>query len=937
MIDTGTARISRYNPRSKLLELPISEVSQAAAKQRAGRCGREAPGVCVRLYSEENFLSREEFTAPEILRTSLATSILRCAVLKLGHLGDFPLPDMPSERLIKDGLNLLKEINALDRHQKITPIGRQLAKLPIDPRLGRFLLAATEVGQYEFALTICSAISVGDCRLRPVEHRQLADEAHAEFHHSDSDLLSYVNLWKVLENKLETQSRNEVNKYCKKKFLSVVRVKQWQDLRRQLHRQCVDLGLPTDSVGLNYKKLHQAFLVGFASLIGSKDQKGDYRGGHGVKFKIHPRSAIKERKPKYIACLERFETSSRFADVVAKIEPGWVIKAAPHLIKSSYSSPYWDRKRGKAYAFETRRLFGLALGGDKRVPYTAIDMRHSRTLLIEHGLVRFELEKLPDFLQDNQRTLGDIRRLEQKVRRQLIPGDHELCDFYASVLPENVATINSLEKWTREDQGRSHELVYQADQEIRDLQQRASVQFPDTVVFGEYEFKVKYLFDPLHKQDGMTVVVEKTILQRLSLTTFEALVPGLLHEKVVALAKSLPKSERKKISPVGEFANEVVERVGTESLETVFRRHFFERSGDALAPGFASSLSLPTYLTAHVEVVEEAHTLERPAAGDAVSESQGRFYADLASARKGENGGEADDNLRQERPVFNRWQIDELSYREETRVGKNRIIDYLAFVDVGEGVTVGRFAQSEVAEMMHRHGVARLASLASGIGSRKSVLPGFDRREILLMCSSLGLNTADLLEIRKAAYLSLLTEHESPRSMRAFDDFMSAHAAEAEKATEEMCLKLAELVAEAYRVQRLLSAQLAHRWPAVYQDIIGQIHYLFSAQAFGILDKKTMHDYQRYLTGMQRRVERLILNPSKDVQKALIVAPIVTAWTRACEQSGSLAPDVFKLYFDVEEVRLKQFAPELATSRKINLRALANEISARAKVTSIGP
>lgn len=937
VIDTGSARISRYNPRSKLLELPVSEISQAAAKQRAGRCGREAPGTCIRLYSEENFAAREVFTEPEILRTSLAGAILRCASLKLGKLGDFPLPDSPSDKLVRDGVSLLKEIEALNKNQNATRIGRTLAKLPVDPRLGRFLLAAAELGQYEQALTICAAVSVGDCRLRPLEKRALADAAHAQFAHQDSDLLSYLNLWSATSAKFAAASRGEARLYCQQNFLSYSRIRQWQDLRKQLHRLWHGMRLPVRSEDLNYKRIHQAFLVGFASLIGVKDEQGNYRGAHGVKFKIHPRSTVRERKPKYVACLERFETSSRFADVVAKIEPAWVIQAAPHLIKSSYSAPYWDRKRGKAYVFATRRLFGVVLGKDKRTAYEQIEPTKSRAMLIAHGLVKFELDAPPEFLRDNAQTINTIRDLEQKLRRQLIPGDEQLYTFFDERIPHDVSTAHSLRAWVSQDSGNAEALRFEVDPETRALAKSAETQYPDVITAGEYEFRVKYRFDPTDIADGMTIVIERELLKRLDAAAFDALCPGLLHEKILALVKALPKSARKKLSPSAEFASEVVSRVGQNSLEQVFARCFAEKCGENLGTKIAELGGMPGYLVAHVEVVDSGSGSQTRVSGDQVSNAAAqRFYSNLTAALKTEFP-HADNALAEEEPVlFTRWLIKELPKSKETRIGTNRVVDYMAFADRGNGVEARKFSDASVASQVHQHGVARLATLSKGVRSRKRVLPGFEPQDILLMCSSLGLDLETLNEVRKAAYFNIMITIETPRTMDGFDEFMAQSASEAEVLAEEMSATLSENVRRAYRIKKTMSNNIAATWPEAYVQLDQQLRHLFSVHAFATLDQKILSNYQRYLAGIERRIERLSTNPSKDSQKANSVLPAVQAWQDLSAGLDLAFPWVFNLYYEIEELRLKYFAPELALNRKINMQALVKQIKAQHSVLRYG-
>ena len=553
VIDSGLARIGRYNPRSKLLELPISEISQAAARQRAGRCGREAPGVCIRLYSQDNFLAREAFTQPEILRTNLANSILKCAALNLGNLEHFPLPDPPSPRLVKDGKTLLREIAALDHSDKITEVGKLLARLPVDARLGRFLLAANDNGQFEQALIIVAAISVGDCRLSPLDKREAAATAHSKYTDAKSDLVFFLKLWAEIAQNFRELKRREKKVYCQQRYISLPKIQQWIDLHSQLHKQCRALGLGGDVDTFNYKNLHGAFLVGFASLIGAKNNQGEYIGARGIKFKIHPRSSLRRNKPPFIVCLERFETTARFADIVASVEPAWVVKAAPHLIKSSYSRPNWDRRRGKAFAFRTQRIFGVELGHPKRVAYTDINLSESRRLLITEGLLNYQLDQMPEFLQENRDGFSILGDFEHKLRRQLVPSEQALLTFYEAHIPATVATLTGLNAWLRRDLKNAQHLRFPFGEDANELRHYVQQFFPDVLRVRGLEFQAKYKFDPGGKADGLTLIIPKGLLGRLSVDFFDTLCPGLLAEKITMLVKVLPKSCRKKIAPLADF------------------------------------------------------------------------------------------------------------------------------------------------------------------------------------------------------------------------------------------------------------------------------------------------------------------------------------------------------------------------------------------------
>ncbi|MEM7468485.1 MAG: ATP-dependent RNA helicase HrpA, partial [Pseudomonadota bacterium] len=796
VIDTGTARIAVYNPRSKLLELPVAEISQAAAQQRAGRCGREAPGICVRLYSEENFLAREPYTRPEILRTSLASAILRAASLNLGDLRDFPLPDRPSEKLIKDGINLLKEIAAIEANLRVKPLGRLLARLPVDPRLGRFLLASCDVNQFEHAVTVVAAISVGDCRIRPADQRETADAKHAEFSHSDSDLMFYTNLISSLNGKFDSLSRRKQREFCRQNFLSYTRVMQWLDLRKQLIRQSKALKLNTVTAEFAYKAFHTAFLVGFASLVGVRKTDGNYLGAHGVTFKVHPRSSLVRRKPLFIACMERFETSARFADVVAKIDSKWLLKAAPHLIKHHDAEPSWDQKRGKVFAYRTYRLFGIELKCHKWIPYTNIDRARSRRVFIELALRSCQIDEVPGFLEYNRRQFALFVDLENKLRRQLTPSAQEVDDFYERRLPTGIATtkdlLNSLDSATDLDS----RLRYQFDLSERALFDRAAARYPDKITAEDYRFPVSYLFDPASEADGMTVTVERPMLERLSDHAFESLCPGLLEEKLTAIVKTLPKAQRKLIAPLAEFVTLVVGESVGESVQAALANCFRRKAGEALPADFVFDAQLPTHLIAHVCVIDVNElTNNRDGTGPVLS--VGRFYSELAAAKKAENIRVTSTAAEAEGTVLTRWQLEDLPLIRQRQVGENALKDYQAFADRGDGVVIQRFPSEQVALITHRHGVARLAAIERGVKSRKRALPGFEGRDILLICAVLGISATDLAQCRKAAYAAVLKDIELPRTMKAYDAFIMSRGPEAEALAVELSLGLADALQSA--------------------------------------------------------------------------------------------------------------------------------------------
>ena len=844
------------------------------------------------------------------------------------------MPDLPTVRSIRDGQNLLKEISALDDNGAITSVGRTLAKLPIDARLGRFLLAANENGQFEHALIIIAAISVGDCRIRPVDKRDKSDVAHKQFADSNSDLLFYLKLWHELNGDFMRFSRREKKEYCQQKFLSLQKILQWLDLKNQLEKQCTKLKLGNVRDDLNYKQLHCAFLVGFASLIGAKNKTGMYVGARGIKFKLHPRSGLRRTKPPFVVCLERFETSARYADIVAKVDPSWVAKSAPHLIKSSYSRPSWDAQRGKAFAFRTQRLFGVALGEPKRVPFSKIDARESRRLLIEYGLVRYDLEQCPTFLRQNRKTMQILRNFEHRLRRQLVPGEQALYDFYDSVVPADIATMTALEKWIERVPEQGARLRYVVSDEIERRLKAINREFPDTLRTRGFEFGVKYSFRPGDKADGLTVKVAHQLLSRLPGDAFDALCPGMVDEKIRMMVKVLPKSCRKKVAPLADFMNFVMDEIRVEPLVDTLRRCYFQRCGEELDTEALGSLNLPAYLVAHIEVFDSPRVEERGSPMDNEKLPGKRFYPDLAAAQISES--EAQENQSRDDPIFTRWQVKELPLVKEVKIGKNNVHDYSAFLDYGKGVKLRHLRTEISANEAHRHGVARLAALANVGSKRKQTVADFDQRELLLMCSLLGINHSDLTEVRKAAFLSLIPLGNAPRSMAAFDLFIRENAAGADDLAQELGQGITGLIKQAYRIKKRLNNEVRPHWSNEFEHMERQLFYLFSAQAIGVTCLEWQTAYSRFLKGLERRIERLTLDPQKDRKKASAINDVFRAWGKLWEESSGRVCEVFSIYLDVEELHLKQFAPEIASNRKVQGKILLKQIEDKLGAQGLG-
>ena len=557
VIDTGTARISRYSYRTKVQRLPIEPISQASANQRKGRCGRTSEGICIRLYSEEDFNSRPEFTDPEILRTNLASVILQMNSLGLSDITAFPFVDSPDIRQIQDGIRLLEELQAFKTRKtkfgekrELTQIGRQLAQLPIDPRLGRMVIEAAKNGSLHEVMMIVSALSIQDPRERPQEKQQASDEKHRRFADKDSDFLAFVNLWHYIQTQQKALSKNQFRKQCQKDFLNYLRVREWQDIYHQLRLSVREMGLPINTLEANYQQIHTALLAGLLSHIGLKDsEKMHYLGARNAQFFIFPTSALFKKQPKWIIASELVEATKLWARTVAKIEPEWIEPLAQHLVKSSYSEPHWAKSKGAVMAYEKVALYGVPIVSNRPVNYGAIDPAISREIFIRSAMVEGEWVNNYKFFKENNRLIKEVEDLEHKSRRRDILVDEQvLFDFYDQRVGTEVVSSRHFDSWWKKASKANPELLnFEKSFLINKGANKVSeLDFPNFWYQGNLKLKLSYQFDISAESDGVTVHIPLPLLNQIEPEGFDWQIPGLRHELVISLIKALPKATRRK-------------------------------------------------------------------------------------------------------------------------------------------------------------------------------------------------------------------------------------------------------------------------------------------------------------------------------------------------------------------------------------------------------
>ncbi|HVY80283.1 MAG TPA: ATP-dependent RNA helicase HrpA [Steroidobacteraceae bacterium] len=614
VIDSGLARISRYNARAKVQRLPIEKISQASADQRKGRCGREAEGICIRLYSEEDFSLREAFTPPEVLRTNLASVILRMAAVGLGDPERFPFLDPPDTRLINDGVRLLQELKAMDEERRVTSLGQQIAGLPVDPRLGRMLLAATRHNCLTEMLIIAAFLEAQDPRERPADAQQHATQKHAELADKRSDFVTVLNLWRLYHEQAATLSRNQLRKWCREHFLSAMRMREWQDLHAQLADAVAELKLRPNQVEASYAELHQAILTGFLGSIGNLDERREYDGPRGVRFVIAPGTPLASRPPKWVVAGSLIETTRLYARMVAAVDPGWIEAAGAHLLKRVYTEPHWVDTRGYVSAYETVTLYGLTLASRRRVNYAIVAPAQAHEIFAREALVAGHSDVKGAFLAANRELLREVEKLEAKIRRRdILVDETTLVNFYTARIPERVSTVAAFESWRGKAERAAPRLLYMTlgDVMARETPEITPEQFPDDWPVGANRLPLSYKFEPVERDDGLTLTVPEPLVDLLDAGKLAWLVPGMRLEKVTELMRALPKELRKPLVPVPDSARaalaELPSGAPVEQLPDFYEwlaQWITPRVGQPVTAAQLAELELPVYLRMNVRVVD---------------------------------------------------------------------------------------------------------------------------------------------------------------------------------------------------------------------------------------------------------------------------------------------------------------------------------------------
>jgi len=987
VIDSGTARISRYSYRAKVQRLPIEAVSQASANQRKGRCGRVEPGICIRLYSEEDFLGRPEFTDPEILRTNLAAVILQMLHLRLGDIQDFPFIEPPDGKAISDGFNLLQELSAVNRENQLTPLGRQLARLPIDPRLGRMLLEAAQQGSLAEVLIVASALSVQDVRERPADRQQAADQAHAQWKDPDSDFAALINLWRGFEEKRQELGSNPLRSWCRKNFLNYLRLREWRDAHRQLTLIARELKLgsgrsvdgsgqpqhadkarrvkdgeasstrpaeasaqpvPTKDTKVNvilrqqaeaseaaqkaksYAAVHKAILAGLLSQVGNKTEEGDFLGARQRRFWVHPSSVIGRKKPNWLMAAELVETTKLFARMVAKIEPDWIEPLAGHLIKKNHFEPHWEKKRGQVVAYEQVTLYGMIVVGRRPVHYGPIDPPAARELFIREGLVRGEMHSRARALSANRELLERLDELEAKARRRDILADEEtLFDYYDARLPADIYQTASFENWYKRESAKNPQLLIMREEDVlaREASEVTAAQYPDHLRIGELQLPLEYHFEPNHPRDGVTLRVPAPLLPQLRSERLDWLVPGLLETKAVALVRNLPKALRKNFVPVPDFVGAALAKIafGEGALPEALGRELLRMTG-ARVPEEAwaeAAAGLENHLKMNIEVVD--------ARGKFLGE--GRDLAELtARFAEASQAALAPPQQKAEQKPVEAKGFAQVAEKAQAKMAGLSMTVYPALVEEAGVVKEGRFPTQAEADWQHRRALQRLLlqQLAEPAKYLRNKLPGLT--ELGVLYRDIGKVDALVEDILLASLDSCILDGEAPLPRDG-----AALASLAER-------KRGDWTAHAERLARLTLEILKH-WHGLQKRFKGKIDL---AQAVALNDIKAqlgnlvypgfvretpaewLKEYPRYLKAVEQRFEKI----GAQLQRDRVWSGELTGYWEQYQarlkkhlQEGKRDAELALYRWMLEEYRVSLWAQQLGTRMAVSDKRLNKQWS----------
>ena len=926
VIDSGLARINRYSVRQKVEQLRIENIARAAANQRAGRCGRVMSGICIRLYEEADFSMRPEFTDAEIFRVSLATVILRMSALGLGEVEDFPFIEPPGSRAIADGYQLLQELNAIDDNRQLTPLGHELAKLPLDPKVARLLLAGRQYHCLNEILIIASALALQDPRDRPADKREAADAAHQRFNDERSDFLAYIKLWAWFQEAIKHKKTNKLwAQECREKFLSPIRLREWHELYQQLHAQVSEMGMRFNEQPATYEQIHKALLTGLLGNIGCRStSEPHYLGPREIKFFIASNSVLAKKGAKWVFAAEIVETTKLFARCMARIEPEWLEEVGAHLIKRSYFDAHWEKKAAQVAAWERSTLFGLLINPKKRVHYGPMNPEESREVFIRQALVNGEFNTLAPFFAHNQKMIEDIEALEHKSRRPDVLVDDELIfAFYDQRIPAGMHNGAAFEKWRKEAEREQPKLLYLKRDDLmrHEAAGITTEQFPPQMSMNNVSYAMAYNFAPGKSDDGVTLTVPQALLNQVSAARCEYLVPGVLAEKVAQLVKSLPQKLRRNCVPVPEFAAFFAGSVkpsDTPLLQALAR--FIREQRQIEVPLDAFRLEqLPPHLLMNFRVVDEHGRQLGMSRNFAALRGEWALKQAVATSSPVAKQAAVPEKASGER--YTEWRFGDFpATRTEQRAGQT-ITVFNALVDEGDAVSLQSFDTREEAQAVHRAGLRRLFMLAlkEQVKYLEKNLPGLQAMAMQFL--PFGSQQDLQRQIITVTFDRCSLNEPWPESEKAFTERCKDAKGRLNLVAQEIARLVAVVLAEHHALQKTLPQFKAH--VQVLQDIRSQCDWLLGKEWVGRTPYERMQHMPRYLKAINVRLEKLKSNSARDTQNLAQMNPLLQQWGRKLSaQQGEVDVRLTDFGWMVQELRVSLFAQELKTPVIVSVKRL---------------
>ncbi|EGQ7964317.1 ATP-dependent RNA helicase HrpA [Vibrio vulnificus] len=935
VIDPGTARISRYSYRTKVQRLPIEPVSQASANQRKGRCGRVQEGICIRLYSEDDFNSRPEFTDPEILRTNLASVILQMTALGLGDIEAFPFVEAPDKRNILDGVRLLEELgainsNAKDPKKRLTAVGKQLARLPIDPRLARMVLEAPRLGCLKEVMIIAAALSIQDPRERPSDKQQSADDKHRRFYHEDSDFLTFVNLWNHIQKQQKALSGNQFRRQCKDDYLNYLRVREWQDVYFQIHQSMREMEFKLNSEPGSYDAVHSAILTGLLSHIGMKEQeKNEYHGARNARFHIFPGSGLFKKQPKWVMSAELVETSKLWGRIIAKIQPEWVEPLAKHLIKRSHSEPHWSKKQAAVMAYEKVMLYGIPIVPKRLVNYGNIDASVSREIFIRSALVEGDWETKHAFFKQNRKLLLEVEELEHKSRRRdILVDDEELFQFYDQRVGTEVVSGRHFDTWWKQASKKEPELLnFEKEMLFKgDASHVTDLDYPNFWHQNGLKLKLSYQFEPGDDSDGVTVHIPLPILNQIDPAGFDWQIPGLRHELVVSLIKSLPKTLRKNFVPAPNYADAFLSRVTAmempllDALEKELRR----MTGATVLREDWKLDQVPDHLKVTFRAVDERNRkLKEHKDLHELKESLKEKVQETLSKV-------ADDDIEQQ--GLHTWSFGELPQVYQQKRGGYQVKAFPALVDNKDSVEIKLYEteQEQISAMQAGQRRLILLNVPSPIKYLHANLP--NKSKLGLYFNPYG-KVLDLIDDCIACGVDKLIEEQGglvwePEKFEALKEHVRAELGDT---VVDIAKQVETILTTAFNINKKLKGKIDFTMAFALSDIKAQIEGLIFKGFATECGWKRLPDILRYMKAIERRMEKLPIDPNKDRLHMLKIESVVKDYKELLNKipKGLAVPEnVKEIRWMIEELRVSFFAQQLGTPYPVSDKRVKNAIEA---------